>query len=78
MSHHPCIGQGDGTVVGAQIGRIQLASEGLKQHFDPHGIMNPGGTLALDLPEEEKSDVCVLAYGVWRVRREYAYSAERG
>lgn len=26
----------------------------LKAHFDPHGIMNPGGTIGLDLPEKEK------------------------
>jgi len=24
----------------------------LKRHFDPNNIMNPGGTLGLDLPEE--------------------------
>jgi len=23
----------------------------LKRHFDPHNIMNPGGTLALDLED---------------------------
>ena len=26
----------------------------LKNHFDPDNIMNPGGTLGLDLPEEQK------------------------
>ncbi|MEF9866380.1 MAG: FAD-linked oxidase C-terminal domain-containing protein [Oscillospiraceae bacterium] len=26
----------------------------LKNHFDPDNIMNPGGTLGLDLKEEEK------------------------
>jgi alkyldihydroxyacetonephosphate synthase len=26
----------------------------LKQHFDPDNIMNPGGTLGFDLPEEAK------------------------
>ena len=26
----------------------------LKQYFDPDNIMNPGGTLGLDLSEEEK------------------------
>lgn len=26
----------------------------LKEHFDPDNIMNPGGTLAFDLPEGEK------------------------
>ena len=26
----------------------------LKQYFDPDNIMNPGGTLGLDVPQEEK------------------------
>jgi len=26
----------------------------LKAHFDPNNIMNPGGTLALDLPDSER------------------------
>lgn len=28
----------------------------LKQHFDPDNLMNPGGTLGLDLPEDQKRD----------------------
>lgn len=27
----------------------------LKEHFDPHNIMNPGGTLGLDISEEQKN-----------------------
>ena len=27
----------------------------LKQSFDPHNIMNPGGTLGLDISEEQKN-----------------------
>jgi alkyldihydroxyacetonephosphate synthase len=26
----------------------------LKRHFDPKNIMNPGGTLALDLSDEKR------------------------
>ncbi len=26
----------------------------LKQHFDPHNIMNPGGTLGLDMSVEQR------------------------
>ncbi len=26
----------------------------LKDHFDPHGIMNPGGLLGLDLDDDQK------------------------
>jgi alkyldihydroxyacetonephosphate synthase len=26
----------------------------LRNHFDPNQIMNPGGTLALDMTEEQK------------------------
>jgi alkyldihydroxyacetonephosphate synthase len=26
----------------------------IKRHLDPANILSPGGTLALDLPEEEK------------------------
>jgi alkyldihydroxyacetonephosphate synthase len=27
----------------------------LKTHFDPNNIMNPGGTLGLDLSDEQRS-----------------------
>jgi alkyldihydroxyacetonephosphate synthase len=26
----------------------------LKNYFDPRGVMNPGGTIGLDLPPEQK------------------------
>ena len=26
----------------------------LKQHFDPDDVMNPGGTIAVDLDEDKK------------------------
>ena len=28
----------------------------LKNHFDPDNLMNPGGTLGIDLPEDQKRD----------------------
>jgi len=27
----------------------------LKNHFEPHNIMNPGGTLGLDMSREQKN-----------------------
>jgi alkyldihydroxyacetonephosphate synthase len=53
MSHHHGIGKATAPWLEGQIGTNQLAVlRALKRHFDPRGIMNPGGTLALDLPEE--------------------------
>jgi alkyldihydroxyacetonephosphate synthase len=38
-----------------QIGKAQMdLYKALKQYFDPDNIMNPGGTLGFDLPEERK------------------------
>jgi len=54
MSHHHGIGKMTAPWLEGQIGTNQLAIFcALKQHFDPHNIMNPGGTLALDLPVEK-------------------------
>ena len=55
MSHHHGIGKMLAPWLEDQIGTNQLAIlSALKRHFDPHNIMNPGGTLALDLPPEKK------------------------
>jgi alkyldihydroxyacetonephosphate synthase len=55
MSHHHGIGKMTAPWLEDQIGTNQLAIFcALKRHFDPHNIMNPGGTLALDLPEEKR------------------------
>ena len=55
MSHHHGIGKMIAPWLEGQIGRNQLeVFRTLKRHFDPNNIMNPGGTLALDLTEEEK------------------------
>lgn len=55
MSHHHGIGKMFGPWLEGQIGRNQMAVfKALKKHFDPNNIMNPGGTLGLDLEDEEK------------------------
>ncbi len=49
MSHHHGIGKMTAPWLEGQIGTNQLAIlRALKRHFDPHNVMNPGGTLALD------------------------------
>ncbi len=58
MSHHHGIGKMTAPWLEEQIGKNQLdLYKALKKYFDPNNIMNPGGTLALDLPFEEKRKV---------------------
>ncbi len=53
MSHHHGIGKMIAPWLEGQIGKNQMeVFRALKRHFDPNNIMNPGGTLGLDLPEE--------------------------
>ena len=55
MSHHHGIGKMFGPWLEGQLGRNEYAViRALKEYFDPDNIMNPGGTLGLDLPEEQK------------------------
>ena len=55
MSHHHGIGRMTAPWLEGQIGSNQLeVFRALKRHFDPENIMNPGGTLALDLPDEQR------------------------
>lgn len=55
MSHHHGIGKMTAPWLEGQIGAAQLGLfRQLKAYFDPHGVMNPGGTLALDLPDSER------------------------
>ncbi len=57
MSHHHGIGKMTAPWLEAQIGKNQMdIYRVLKNHFDPDNLMNPGGTLGLDLPEDEKRD----------------------
>jgi alkyldihydroxyacetonephosphate synthase len=54
MSHHHGIGKQTGPWLEAQIGQQQMdVIRVLRDHFDPHHIMNPGGTLGLDMTEEQ-------------------------
>ena len=55
MSHHHGIGKMTAPWLEAQIGTEQLELfRALKRHLDPANLMNPGGTLALDLPDIER------------------------
>lgn len=55
MSHHHGIGKMFAPWLEGSLGKNQYdVFRALKQHFDPDGIMNPGGTLGFDLAEEEK------------------------
>ncbi|NNF99126.1 MAG: FAD-binding oxidoreductase [Desulfobacteraceae bacterium] len=49
LSHHHGIGKMAAPWMDAYLGPEQMAAlRCLKKHFDPNGIMNPGGTLGLD------------------------------
>lgn len=55
MSHHHGIGKMTAPWLEDQIGKTAMdVLKTLKKHFDPNNIMNPGGTLGLDLKPEEK------------------------
>lgn len=58
MSHHHGIGKMTAPWLEDQMGKEQLdVVRSLKNYFDPNNIMNPGGTLGLDLKEEGKRKV---------------------
>lgn len=55
LSHHHGIGKMFGPWLEGSLGRTEYGVfKALKQYFDPDNNMNPGGTLGLDLEEEEK------------------------
>jgi alkyldihydroxyacetonephosphate synthase len=55
LSHHHGIGKLFAPWLEGAIGRNGLeVFRALKRHFEPHSILNPGGTLALDLPDSER------------------------
>jgi alkyldihydroxyacetonephosphate synthase len=55
MSHHHGIGKMFAPWLESSIGKNEFAVyRALKRHFDPDNVMNPGGTLGLDLGENEK------------------------
>ena len=55
LSHHHGIGRLLAPWIENHLGQEQMAVlRAVKQHFDPHRIMNPGGQLGLDLDAQEK------------------------
>ncbi len=55
MSHHHGVGKQTAPWLEGQIGTPQMnVIRALKEHFDPQFIMNPGGTLGLDMSVEQK------------------------
>ncbi len=55
MSHHHGVGKQTSPWLEGQIGTPQMdIIRTLKEHFDPNYIMNPGGTLGLDMSPEQK------------------------
>ena len=54
MSHHHGIGKMFAPWLEGSLGRNEYdIFRALKNHFDPEFLMNPGGTLGLDLPEDK-------------------------
>jgi len=54
MSHHHGVGKQTAPWLEGQIGKAQVdVIRALRDHFDPHHIMNPGGTLGLDMSQEQ-------------------------
>jgi alkyldihydroxyacetonephosphate synthase len=54
MSHHHGIGKQTGPWLEGQLGKAQVdVLRVLRDHFDPHHVMNPGGTLGLDMNAEQ-------------------------
>ncbi len=55
MSHHHGIGKMFGPWLEGSLGTTEYnVFRALKNYFDPENIMNPGGTLGLDTPQNEK------------------------
>jgi len=55
LSHHHGVGKMIAPWMEDHLGKVQMdVLRALKTHFDPHSIMNPGGTLCLDTPDSEK------------------------
>ncbi len=58
ITHHHGIGKQTAPWLEENIGKSALDTiRALKDHFDPNGIMNPGGTLGLDLSPEQRNKI---------------------
>jgi len=56
ISHHHGIGKQTAPWFYEQAGKVHMGVlQALKDYFDPHHVMNPGGTLGLDMSEEQQS-----------------------
>ena len=54
-SHHHGVGRLMNQWMESVLGKQEMdALRAIKKHFDPNNIMNPGGTLGLDIPNEAK------------------------
>ncbi len=70
MSHHHGVGKQTAPWLAGQIGEQYMAMlKSLKQHFDPNNIMNPGGTLGLDMSPQQ-------AAKTWGMRKTEATNME--
>ena len=58
MSHHHGVGKQTSPWLEEQMGKAYMdVVRLLKGHFDPHNILNPGGTLGLDMNEAQKNKI---------------------
>lgn len=58
MSHHHGVGKQTAPWLEEQMGKPYMdVVRSLKDHFDPHKILNPGGTLGLDMNEVQKDKI---------------------
>lgn len=56
MSHHHGIGKQTAPWFNEQMGELSMGLlQAIKRYFDPHGILNPGGTLGLDMLPEQRA-----------------------
>jgi alkyldihydroxyacetonephosphate synthase len=55
LSHHHGVGKMIGPWLENHLGKPQMdVLRAIKQHFDPNNIMNPGGTLGFNVPDDKK------------------------
>lgn len=58
ISHHHGVGKQTSPWLEGQIGAASMdVIRSLKEHFDPHHILNPGGTLGLDMSPAQREKV---------------------
>jgi alkyldihydroxyacetonephosphate synthase len=71
MSHHHGVGKQTSPWLEGQIGKPAMdVIRVLRDHFDPHHVMNPGGTLGLDMSTTQKEKR-------WGFRKEKPRSASK-